>query len=162
MRKILVACIGNRLMKDDGAGSIFADILLKEKLPSNVEVIDYGISAISLLHDLADYDYVIFIDSMKKGEEAGSIYHIRISSDDIEDTSEDEANQFFTLSFHEIDLERLLPLSKKLNQLPKNIEIYGIEPKDISPGIGLSKEVQKALELLKKIILERVTNLVDA
>ena len=46
---ILVLGIGNLLMGDEGVGVHFADSLLKESLPPDVEVLDGGTAGIQLM-----------------------------------------------------------------------------------------------------------------
>ena len=45
-------------------------------------------------------------------------------------------------SLHEGDLLDTLKLSQSLGKCPGDIAIFGIEPKEISPGEGLSEELQ--------------------
>ena len=59
-----------------------------------IEIIDYGISAVSLFHDLADYKVAIFIDVVKRHESPGTIYHLSITKEDIDRITMEEAKLF--------------------------------------------------------------------
>lgn len=155
-KKILVAGIGNRLMSDDGIGSVVAEELSKQIKLENVDIIDYGISAIALLHDLANYEHVIIIDAIQRGDTPGSMYHIRLTAEDIIAIDSENVTDFFHLSFHEVDIERILAFAKAIGNLPLTIEIIGIEPKIIDPGLNLSTEVRQKIPTIKKLVLSLI------
>ena len=47
---------------------------------------------------------------------------------------------------HEGDLLGALGLSRKLGEYPDEVVIFGIQPKSIVPGEGLSSELRERLE----------------
>lgn len=161
--KILVAGIGNRLRGDDGFGSFLAEKLLEKQLPSNVTVVDYGLASMKVIHDLPEYDVVIFLDAISKGYPPGTIYKVEIRPEDIEDLSEEDVQKgAFIASYHELDLDLLLAVAKSWNFLPKKVLIIGVEPKDLSEKIGLSEELTNIFRKVEEIVLEEIKSILDS
>jgi len=159
-KKILIACLGNRLRKDDGLGSYVAERLLRIPLPSNVTVIDYGTAGFKLFHDLMDYDIVIFVDVIHGSGEAGSVVRFEVSERDIKDVSPQDSSELFYLSYHEIDIESVLALSKNIGKLPSKVIVIGMIPEDTGQGLGLSKSVAKNFMKLVNMILEEIRRII--
>ncbi len=158
-KRILVACCGNRLMRDDGVGSFVAERLLKMNLGKNVVVVDYGISGFKLFNDIIDFDYVIFVDTVKSNQEPGTICRFEIKREDIETANPNNAHKLFQISFHEIDIESVLSLCKAIGFFPEKIIFIGIVPKDIEPGIGLSREIAVKFMDLVNLVRDEIKNL---
>src|SRR5579862_4577253 len=75
--KILIACIGNIFLGDDGFGFEVAGRLARRKLPEDVLVKDFGIRAMDLAYALLDgYDMTILVDACPRGGPAGTLYII--------------------------------------------------------------------------------------
>jgi hydrogenase maturation protease len=148
--KILVAGIGNRLIGDDGFGPRVVDLLSERTLPDNVEVRDLGTAGITIATDLADYDAVIFIDSMDNDGKPGSLYKSRLV---VEEGVENVA-ELARLTLHEAGLEGLLQFSKLTGTLPDDIFLIGCKPKNLGPSLELSLEVEAALEKAVSIVDE--------
>ena len=147
--RILIAGVGNILCGDDGFGPRVIEELSKRKLPSNVDLIDYGLSIFKILLDLKDYDLVIFVDTISRGGRAGEIYVIKPS---LEYSSSKE--DVLRISLHEPDLEKLLVMAKILKVLPKEVIIVGCQPKRLSEGLEMSEEVKKAVKKAVEVVLE--------
>ena len=75
--KILVAGIGNIFLGDDAFGSEVARRLMSERLPPEVQVIDFGIRTYDLAYTIMDgYDVTILIDITAQGHAPGTVYLI--------------------------------------------------------------------------------------
>lgn len=154
--RILVAGIGNRLLADDGFGPRVVDLLSERELPDVVDIRDFGTAGMTIATDLADYDAVIFIDSMDHEGNPGSLYNSSIT---VEEGIEDVA-EIAKLTLHEAGLEGLLRFSKAIGTLPDDIYLIGCKPRTLEPSLELSTEVEAALEnavaiveeILKKIL----------
>jgi hydrogenase maturation protease len=59
-------------------------------------------------------------------------------------------------SLHESDLLDTLELSRNLGECPDDIVIFGIEPKQVAPGQGLSEELQGNISYYIKTILKEL------
>ena len=75
MTQILIACIGNIFLGDDGFGTEVARRLAGRNLPTEVIVKDFGIRGLDLTYALLDpYELVILVDACPRGGEPGTIY----------------------------------------------------------------------------------------
>ena len=155
--RILVAGIGNRLIADDGFGPRVVDLLSERELPDVVEVRDFGTAGITIATDLADYDAVIFIDSMDHDGEPGSLYKSRLV---VEEGVEDIA-ELARLTLHEVGLEGLLRFSQSIGTLPEDIYLIGCKPKTLEPSLELSTEVEAALEKALAIVEEILKKILE-
>jgi hydrogenase maturation protease len=152
--KILVAGVGNLLKSDDGLGPHVIKRLKEVRLPPNVEVMDLGTSGMDILHYSADYDKIIFIDAVRLGKPPGTVYRIKPRQVQVTD---DEIRGMIYMSMHEVDLERVISIGRRLRQMPENLVIIGCEPKETSRiHIGLTEEVNSTVPSIIKLILEEI------
>jgi hydrogenase maturation protease len=153
--RILVAGIGNRLMGDDGFGPRAIDLLTHSDIPDEVEVRDFGTAGMTIATDLADYDAVIFIDSMNHEGEPGSLHKSRL----VVDEGVEDMGELARLTLHEAGLEGLLRFSRAIGTLPEDIYLVGCKPRTLEPSLELSTEVETALEkalVIVEEILEKI------
>lgn len=152
--KILVAGVGNLLRCDDGLGPHVIKELAKISLPSDVDVMDLGTSAMDVLHYSAGHDKAIFIDAVKLGKAVGTVY--RITPREVEITDEDFRGAIY-MSMHEINLERVIALGRRLGSVPKEIVIIGCEPEDTtSMKIELTEKVAAAVPKIIELLIEEL------
>ncbi len=132
-------------MGDDGVGIRAVEMLKETKLPSNVTVEEAGLPGWGLASWFENRANVILVDAVKMGAAPGSFkcFH----PDEFQLILEDN-----TLSLHQNELAAGLALSQALGLLPENLLIFGIEPAQISNGIGLSPEVSASLPAVVKMI----------
>src|SRR6202040_1259682 len=73
--RILIACIGNIFLGDDGFGTEVARRLAGGSLPPGVILKDFGIRSLDLTYALLDpYELVILVDACPRGGEPGTVY----------------------------------------------------------------------------------------
>jgi hydrogenase maturation protease len=153
MSKILIAGVGDLLRRDDGFGPRVVQKLKELKLPDGVMIRDYGTSCFELIFDLKDFDEVIFIDAI---DFEGNFGEIKIIEPKARKMGKEELVRSINMSLHEIELQQIIDLAYSLNVLPKKVLVVGCRPKDLSFGLGLSEEVEKAVRKAVKIILEKI------
>src|ERR1700737_3551246 len=86
--RILIACIGNIFLGDDGFGTEVALRLARRALPPGVMLKDFGIRGLDLTYALLDpYDLIILVDACPRGGEPGTVY--LVEPDPIESSTED-------------------------------------------------------------------------
>ena len=73
---LLVAGIGNVFLGDDGFGVAVADRLVRSDVPPGVHIEDYGIRGMDLAYALADFEVVVLVDAVPRGEPPGTLYVI--------------------------------------------------------------------------------------
>ncbi len=159
--RILVAGIGNRLMTDDGFGPRVIDLLKEGSIPETVEVRDFGTAGMTIATDLADYEAIIFIDSMDHDGTPGTLHMSRL---EVKEGAEDIAD-LARLTLHEAGLEGLLKFAKAIDTLPSTVYLVGCKPKKLEPSLKLSAEVEeatgKAVKAVEEILDKILKNLVN-
>ena len=128
--RILVACMGNLLRGDDGFGVAVADALEDLELPPDVEVVEVGISGVSMAQELLDeYDALVLVDAMERGEEPGTLYVERADVPDLDGYSKREIGGF-AADMHQTDPSKVLVLGEALGVLPEPTVLIGCEPSE--------------------------------
>ena len=145
--RILIACVGNIFLGDDGFGVEVAQRLAGRTLPSDVSVRDFGIRGFDLAYALMEsYSLVILVDACARGGAPGTVY--LIEPDPIEeDCSQPGLPQ---LEPHGMNPMNVLRLVKSLGGTSGRVLIVGCEPaglgSDSDGQLGLSEPVQAAVE----------------
>jgi hydrogenase maturation protease len=143
MEKIGIIGIGNLLRKDDGVGIVLLELLVKRKkeFPKNIEFIECGTGGMNLLHLLAQFDTVLLIDAVDFKGRPGEARVFSLK--DIQSQKKP-----VMMSTHDPDFLNLLRLSQALKELPETLVIFGVQPRDVSHGMGLSKEIETVIDHL--------------
>ncbi len=144
-KRILVAGIGNIFLGDDGFGVEVVRRLAGRELPEGVEVVDFGIRGLDLAYALQrDYDLVVFVDAVPRGEEPGTVYLIE---PEIEDDGE------VSLDTHGMDPVKVIKFARTLGPTPARTFVVGCEPQTIICGedyeemlMELSEPVRAAVD----------------
>ena len=78
MPGVLVACVGNIFLSDDGFGVAVAAALARSPVPGEVRVVDFGIRSVHLVYELLEgYDVLVVVDTVAQREgPPGSLYVI--------------------------------------------------------------------------------------
>ncbi len=137
----LVACVGNLLMGDDGAG-VHAARELEVRAAGRFDVADAGTSLSDVLLTRPLYGRLIVVDAIRKGGAPGSIYEARIAD------PEWLARESPPVSLHDLGVGEALWQARLAGRLPREVWLVGIEPQCVEWGIGLSPPVQAALPRL--------------
>ena len=147
---ILIIGIGNPYRGDDGVGLRIAQDI-KKKSPDHVNVIEQSGDGISLMDSWKDSDAVILIDAVHSGAQPGTIHRFDVHTQTI-------PTKFFHYSTHAFGVAEAIELARALKQLPQNLIVYGIEGKCFEAGIGLSLEVEKAVEEVMMRVKQDIHN----
>ncbi len=148
MEPTLILGIGNILLRDEGAGVRVVEALAPSPLPPGVELCDGGTSGADLINVIAGRRKLIVIDAVDADAEPGTVF--RLTRDDI--MSPARAN----LSLHELGLAETLFMAEKLNCAPAEVVAFGIQPKEVKPGLELSAEVAAVVPGVCKLALAEV------
>ncbi len=157
--KILIACIGNMFLGDDGFGVEVALQLFRRPLPPGVILKDFGIRGFDLAYALLNpYDLVILVDACPRGGQPGSVY--LIEPDPVENAVEAR------LEAHGMNPMNVLRMVKSMGGAPNKILIVGCEPADFGPDdegkLGLSEPVAAAVEEAVNMIEKLVSKAVES
>jgi len=148
--------VGNPLRRDDGIGIVLLEKLIEKKddLPEDIEYIDGGTGGMNLLHILALFDVALIIDAVNLNGRPGESKLFK---------SEDVCSKKspINISTHESDVLKIIHLSKELGEIPDQLFIFGVQPKDVSQGDNLSPELQKSIPLLMSNLQNEITKIFD-
>ena len=150
MKPVLIICLGNPLMRDEGIGIRLASELMGHLIDNpDVEVMDMGTGGLSVMHVIEGREKIIFVDCAVMGQTPG-----RINRFTPEQVHSKKVGMRY--SVHEGDLLNTLRLSRSLGQCPEDIVIFGIEPKQIADGEGLTGELQNNIQQYVQTILKEL------
>ena len=122
--KTLILGLGNTILSDDGVGIKVVQELKKRLKPeSGIDVVGGGIAGIALLDEIAGYDKLVLIDSIKTGKSEPGTLH-KLTPEDF-DTAE-----HLTYS-HGVNFSTIVKFGEKLGyKMPGVIDVYAIEIED--------------------------------
>ena len=136
----LIICLGNPLMRDEGIGiRLVADLEARLQGREDVDVQDMATGGLSVLHAITNRSKVIFVDCAFMDAEPGTIQKFR--------PEEAVSKKIGTRqSMHEGDLFNTLEWSRQLDEYPEDVVIFGIQPKVVEDGQGLSPELEEKID----------------
>ena len=142
--KLLVIGVGNRYRRDDGVGPLLTE-RLRQLGPDELRVIEHSGEFTSLMELIRGAESVIIVDAVDSGASPGTIHRF-------DPTNEIMPRELFHTSTHTAGVAEAVELMRAIGQLPRRLKIYGIEAGDVSPGMGLSAEVDRAADEVKELI----------
>ena len=159
--RVVVLGLGNILLRDEGVGVHVAKCLLRDNLPDNVEVVDGGTAGLDILLSQQPPYGVIVIDAIKAGKEPGTIYRTQLKPVEEERLTEifHEVGQS-SISLHQVGLLGALRAAERLERMPEEITIIGVEPAEISLGLDLTEPVERSVPRVVKQVLEEIQDAV--
>lgn len=152
MRKeVVVLGLGNPLMSDEGVGGHIIERFLAQadKYPF-AEFIDAGTGGAAILHLIAGRKKAIFIDCARMGANPGAIK--RFIPEEVK-----SIKRLAHQSLHEGDILDIIRMSRQLEQHPKEIVLFGIEPQSAGPGLKLSDTIAGQTDNYVTVICEELT-----
>jgi hydrogenase maturation protease len=140
--RIIIACVGNVLRRDDGFGYAVAARL--GELPDGVEVFESGIGGVALLQELMrGWDGLIIVDAVARDAAPGTLFLIE------PEVGEPSSNP----DMHLANPDQVLALAKGLGCLPERVLLVGCQPADAD---GLGEELSPAVAGAVGIAVERI------
>ena len=145
--RILIACIGNIFLGDDGFGTEVARRLASRPLPAGVAVKDFGIRGLDLAYALLEpYDLVVMVDACPLGGRPGTIYVLEPDPEEWK-LPQDGSPQFEAHAMNPISVLRMV---KSMGGIPGRLLIVGCEPANVGSDeegyMGLTEPVQAAID----------------
>ena len=144
---ILILGIGNILLSDEGAGvKAVEELQNRYDCSDAVEIVDGGTVGFELLPYFENRSHIFIIDAVKTGNKPGTIVRI------------DDPPAFFQkkVSPHQIGLADVMGIAVITDNMPQNIALFGIEPKELSTGLELSPEVAGNLSQLVDMVVDEL------
>jgi hydrogenase maturation protease len=155
--KILIACVGNIFLGDDGFGVEVARRLASKTLPPDLVVKDFGIRGFDLAYALMDQpDLTILVDACARGYAPGTVF--LLEPDPLDETQRG-------LDLHGMNPMSVLRMVKNLGGTAGRVLIVGCEPADLGSDndgrLGLSKPVEAAIDEAINLIESLVSKVLD-
>ena len=147
---VLVLGIGNILLSDEGAGVRAVEELQRRyDCPDSVEIVDGGTVGFELLPYFEDRSHILILDAVNTGNKPGTIVRI------------DDPPAFLQkkISPHQIGLADVMGIAIITDNMPQNIALFGIEPKDLSTSLNLSTEVAQNLSRLIDMVVAELKDI---
>ncbi len=153
--RILVACIGNIFLGDDGFGVEVARRLHGRLNEPEVLVKDFGIRGLDLAYALMDaHELTILVDACQRGGAPGTVY--LIEPDRVDETGSSQT----TMSAHGMSPMNALRMVKSMGGQTGRVLIVGCEPADLGPEtegkLGLTEtvlaSVEEAIALIESLV----------
>jgi hydrogenase maturation protease len=158
--RILIACVGNIFLGDDGFGVEVARRLLDRQLPSEVLVKDFGIRGLDLTYALLNpYEVVILVDACPRGGTPGTVYLVEPDLLELNALNSAPAS----LEAHSMNPMSVLRVVKSMGGALGRVLIVGCEPAEFGSDsdeggkLGLSDSVESAVEEAVAMV-ERLTS----
>ena len=144
--RILIACVGNIFLGDDGFGTEVARRLSGGPLPPGVVLKDFGIRGLDLIYALLDpYELIILVDACPRGGEPGTVY--LVEPDPVESNTRDSVPA--RLETHGMNPMNVLRMVSSMGGARGRILIVGCEPAEMGSDeegkLGLSDPVLAAV-----------------
>jgi hydrogenase maturation protease len=161
--RILIACIGNIFLGDDGFGTEVARQLAGRSLPPDVVVKDFGIRSLDLTYALLDpYELVLLVDACARGGDPGTVYLI-----EPDDPAPVTGNLPVQFEAHSMNPVNVLRMARSMGGSPGKILIVGCEPADLGTDdegkLGLSDPVlaavDQAVAMIERLVSEHALQL---
>lgn len=148
-KKTLVLGIGNLLIGDEGVGCLAIEALgQRYTMPPEVECVDGGTAGFELLSMLDNKEHVILIDALRDDREPGTV--IMVEGDQV-------PRAFLARTTpHQLGICDVLAAAQLTDIMPRHLTLYGIEPKQLDVGIGLSPEVRAGMEKTIRAVVEQL------
>ncbi|HEV2494860.1 MAG TPA: hydrogenase maturation protease [Terriglobia bacterium] len=141
----IVIGLGNQYRRDDAAGLIVARRLRGR---TSCAVWEHSGETVALMEYWKGADMVIIADAVQSGGAPGTIHRFDATMGRL-------PGRFFRTSTHAVNLVEAVELARALTQLPRRLIVYGIEGQNFEAGIGLSVDVESAIqEVVERILGE--------
>jgi len=142
--------VGNEHRGDDAAG-LLAARALRERLPSEVDVLEQSGEGAALMGAWEGYARVVRGDAVQAGGEVGRLYRLDARVEPV-------PARFFNYSTHAFSVAEAVETARVLDGLPAALVLYGIEGARYARGEPVSPEVEVAVgRAVARILAELVS-----
>jgi len=140
----VVLGLGNTLNTDEGLGVHALTLLQRETgVRTSVEFLDGGTLGLNLLPLIEETSHLLLLDAVNAGGDPGSVVEL----------SKEQIPLFagVKLSQHQLTFQEVLGLAFVRGKFPEHLHLIGVQPADISIGVGMSDAVLRVLpDVLKR------------
>lgn len=150
MSKLVIGC-GCPLRGDDAVGPEVVRRLVGRGLPEGVHLIDGGTAGIDVTFEMRGADEVILVDACSSGHVPGTIFEVAGREVEHEPTRAG-------ISVHALRWDHAIRLGRLLlgDDYPGRVTAFLVEGACFDVGAELSHAVDRAIERLVAVVLDRV------
>jgi hydrogenase maturation protease len=155
--RVLIACVGNIFLGDDGFGVEVARRLAAAELPDGVKLVDYGTGGMHLAYDMADgYQTTILVDAAPRGGEPGTVTVIEVDPAEHPNPAAALGALQGSMLFdgHGMQPDVVFGILEMLGGKAGRILVVGCEPASTGYGMELSEPVAAAVGEAARIVLD--------
>ena len=145
----LVVGVGNLYRSDDAVGILVARHL-QELADPRLHILEHSGEGVSLMESWKGRDHVILVDAVSSGAPPGTLHCINAVEEPV-------PAKFLSCSSHNFGLAEAIEMSRALDQLPRRLQVFGIEGENFQPGERLSAKVEAILKKVIDKILQQVS-----
>lgn len=146
---VLLIGVGNEFRQDDGVGLAIVRSLrsrLLVQIAAMTTMIEASGEGAALLEAWQGFDRVYLFDAVASGATVGTIHRIAAHQETV-------PTAFFHYSTHAFSVAEAVELARSLQQLPPELILWGVEGKHFAMGLGLSPDVEQAVETIVQAML---------
>ncbi len=144
-----IFAVGNPFYGDDGVGAAVLEEIRQGDVFPGAELIDVHTDALALLDHLALGEKNVVVDAAQMGLEPGAVVGFRPDEVQMKIKSDH-------LSMHGFGLAEAFDLAGRLDKMPADVLIVGVEPARVEINQGLSDVVKEAVPRVISIIQAEV------
>ena len=139
--------LGNEYRQDDGVGIYIVRQIVKS-YSENITALEYSDEGVDLIEKWKGYKRAYIFDAVCSGSPPGTIYRFTTKDNHLPESA-------FYCSTHALSIVEVIRLAQTIEQIPREVIIFGVEAGSLEHGTGLSQEVIKgAKEIINCVIKE--------
>jgi len=145
--RAVVLGVGNILNRDEGLG-VHAVGMLRDRLGDreSLECVDGGVLGLNLLSLVEACEHLLVLDAVDRGAAPGT--PVEVPGEEIALFSGVKMSQ------HQITFQEVLGLAAVRDRLPSHLHLLGVQPADLSIGLGMTPIVEAAVPAVLDRALE--------
>jgi hydrogenase maturation protease len=144
----LILGVGNPFRRDDGFGPAVIARLQTDESMRGVDLLDGGTDGFALMDYMQGYTRVLVVDAVNMGSAPGEIKLFSPREARLSITAD-------ALSTHGFGLAEVIALMERLD-VHINLQILGIQAKDVTFGEGLSPEIERKIDDVLTLIKQHI------
>jgi hydrogenase maturation protease len=136
--RALLIGVGHPFRHDDAVGPLVAEAVAKLNLP-DLSVLDHHGEGTDLMARWQGYDRVVLVDASCSGAVPGTVTAWDVAKQDL-------PAGMLPKGSHVFGVAEGIAMARLLGRLPKSFTVVAIEGRDFTAGLGLTPEVEAAVE----------------